>query len=579
MDSIPAHEPRFSVVTAQKATGATYTPPGLAEFVADQIVSRIAPSDAPRSLRVLDPAAGDGALLAALGRALLAAGHERFELHGVEQDASAAGASEARLRGEFAAQRVEVKCGDFLAPQAHQGAGPMFAIRAPERFDLVIANPPYVRTQVLGAEAARALAHRFGLRGRVDLYHAFLLAIPDVLADDGIAGIIVSNRFISTKGGATLRTILPQRLRLHHLWDLGDTKLFDDAVLPAVLIGSSAAACLEQTAPCKFSSIYSEPGAECTRTALEPIAAVRGSAGLVRLADARCFRVRHGVLERSDEPGGVWRLSEAAGDAWLERVRAATWRTFGQVGKIRVGVKTTADSVFIRDDWAEVLGADALPELLRPLTTHHVGRRYRAVTQPRPKLILYPHLADGRGRSVADLAAYPRARAYLERHRAALSSRKYVAEAGRQWFEIWVPQSPAAWPLPKLVFRDITDRPTFWIDESGSVINGDCYWMVVDEAGSAHRGDLLLKLAVAVGNSTFIEHFYDRMFNNKLYAGRRRFISQYVEKFPIPDPSSAHAREIVRAVELILARGESSPEEESAVDRLVWTAFGLTPNH
>src|SRR5207245_1382098 len=152
-------------------------------------------------------------------------------------------------------------------------------------------------------------------------------------------------------------------------------------------------------------------------------------------------------------------------------------------------VKTTADKVFIRNDWSS-MGPDA-PELLRPLITHHVAERYRA--RPAVKQILYPHLNNGGGRKVADLNEYPRAAAYLETNRKTLEARKYVIDAGRKWYEIWVPQEPGLWTRPKLVFRDITEKPTFWIDSSGGVVNGDCYWMVTEDT----KSDAILWLAVA----------------------------------------------------------------------------------
>ena len=68
------------------------------------------------------------------------------------------------------------------------------------------------------------------------------------------------------------------------------------------------------------------------------------------------------------------------------------------------------------------------------------------------------------------------------------------------------------------------------MDLDGTIVNGDCYWL----AATDDKTTVLLWLALAVGNSSFIEAFYDRRFNNKLYAGRRRFITQYVEHFPIP---------------------------------------------
>lgn len=168
-----------------------------------------------------------------------------------------------------------------------------------------------------------------------------------------------------------------------------------------------------------------------------------------------------------------------------------------------------------------------------------------------------------------DLAQFPASRAYLEEHRQTLEGRSYVIAAGRQWYEIWVPQNLADWPAPKLVFRDISEQPTFWMDREGTVVNGDCCWLTGDEE--------LLWLALGVANSTFIERFYDRRFNNKLYAGLRRFITQYVEQFPLPNPDSSAARQIVAACrDLYVATVDGpQPEAERRVDEMVWTAFGL----
>jgi hypothetical protein len=235
-------------------------------------------------------------------------------------------------------------------------------------------------------------------------------------------------------------------------------------------------------------------------------------------------------------------------------------------------VKTTADKVFIRDDW-ESLCEDERPELLRPLITHAIARRYRARTALRPKRVLYTHeLRDGEKRAV-DLAQFPRAARYLERHRAVLEARRYVIDGGRQWFEIWVPQNPARWPLPKLVFPDISEKPTFWIDLDGSVVNGDCYWLAPNDPAQTE----LLWLAVAVGNSSFAEEFYDHQFHNKLYAGRRRFMTQYVEKFSLPDPASPVAKDLVACAKALYELN-GAPDKlalQSRIDRNVREAFGL----
>ncbi len=111
------------------------------------------------------------------------------------------------------------------------------------------------------------------------------------------------------------------------------------------------------------------------------------------------------------------------------------------------------------------------------------------------------------------------------------------------------------------------------MDTSGSVINGDCYWIACKKP---QQSDLLW-LILAVGNSTFIEKFYDHRFNNKLYAGRRRFITQYVKNFPLPDPETELVARIIETTKKIydlLPLGEIS-ELEDQLDLMVWQAFGF----
>jgi adenine-specific DNA-methyltransferase len=295
--------------------------------------------------------------------------------------------------------------------------------------------------------------------------------------------------------------------------------------------------------------------------------------GLVRTPQGELFTVRQGTLAEGRAPHEVWRLSNEDTDSWLRAVEEHMFCNFAAIGKIRVGVKTTADRVFIRSDWAN-LPSEERPELLRPLITHHIGRRFRARNGRLTRWILYPHTERNGKRSAVDLEEYPSSKRYLEAHRKTLERRQYIRESGRAWFEIWVPQSPKAWAKPKLVFRDICEHPVFWIDLSGAVVNGDCYWLPAD----APEAERLLWLAAAVGNSSLIEEFYDRKFNNKLYSRRRRFLTQYVEQFPLPDPNSPVGKAIIGLAREIYDKIDNpdvaAMEEE--IDALVWAAFGLT---
>lgn len=80
---------------------------------------------------------------------------------------------------------------------------------------------------------------------------------------------------------------------------------------------------------------------------------------------------------------------------------------------------------------------------------------------------------------------------------------------------------------------------------------------------------------MAVANSPFIEKFYDIKFNNKLYSGRRRFVTQYVEKFPLPNPSLEQSKKIIALSKKAFNEvdGEDFLKIKQAIDDLVWQSF------
>lgn len=549
---------RYARMAEQKTSGSTYTPRSFADFLAKAILVDFDWA-ARKKIRILDPSCGDGALLSALARAVPKASLKRCEFVGVDISEQALESAKKRMSAEHRTAKLVMHKADYL--EAAESLG---------EFDVVIANPPYVRTQIMGSEASKKLAKRYGLTGKVDLYFPFMLAIADALTADGVAGIITSNRFMSTQSGKTVRKALAEKYALSKVWDLGDTKLFDAAVLPAIVVGSKAGGFARV---CEFSSIY-ETNDACTEKASTPLEALSSEDGaVVECDDGRKFAIRKGILDSGGSAEGIWRVGNKGSDQWLESVEKHAWGRFEDIGKIRVGVKSTADKIFIREDWDGMPGGR--PELVRPLISRECAGKFKAaigLDGAAKKGIMYPHaVVDGK-RVALDLDLYPLSKKYMEQHKKALSSRKYLIEAKRGWHELWVPQDPAAWAKPKLVFPDISTEPTFWLDQTGGVVNGECYWLAADSGVD----ESFLWLALAVANSSFIESFYDRSFNNKLYAGRRRFISQYVAKFPLPNPGLKESKRMVALAKKIhsgMDSGESKAMRE--LDALVWASFGL----
>ena len=544
----------------RKRHGVHYTPTRLAGFLAEQTVRQFELQE-KQAVRILDPACGDGELLLALIEALPCPIGE-ISAVGFDQDREAAQKARERL-DVLGLNACKIEVGDFLQKIA--------ADQVSDSFDMVIANPPYVRTQVLGGRQAQKLARQFGLTGRVDLYHAFAMAIANLLGEGGVLGLLTSNRFLTVKSGYMLRQHLETSFELRQIFDLGDTRLFEAAVLPVIVtaIKRPGQACVSQ--PAGFHRVYQ--AADSTVSDRQCSSVIQAIAdpkieGTVQADEGR-FLIERGQLSTAGDDA-IWTLSNQQTRQWLGQVRAHQATTFGELAEIKVGIKTTADRVFIREQW-DSLPPRLQPEarLLRPLITHHDARRWR-IFEPPQKTVLYPYQNQFDNRQPIRFRDFPRAAAYLKSNRERLAKRKYLADSGRQWYEIWVPHQPRDWVIPKIVWPDISEHAKFFLDESGAIVNGDCYWIKL-RSGVDYDW---IYLMLAVANSSVSATFYDTVFHNKLYAGRRRFMTQYVKDFPLPELNTAIGKKIIRLVKKLIAGWTLTREQK--IEQLVRESFGLS---
>ena len=116
--------------------------------------------------------------------------------------------------------------------------------------------------------------------------------------------------------------------------------------------------------------------------------------------------------------------------------------------------KPTADKVFISDEWDKLGDEKPEDDLLKDLISQENIDRW----ENRAKVtlqILYPHYSKNGNKRTIDIEEFPKARMYFERNEERLKGRKYLIDAGRKWFEIWVAHHPDYWKLPKLVFPQL----------------------------------------------------------------------------------------------------------------------------
>lgn len=560
----------------KKITGATFTPSKLADFLSTKLIHYIEDQD---NLEILDPACGDGELLISIGKHL---NNQKldFSLSGFDSNQNFLEDAKFRITNSLN-KSPSLFNQDFLTAinipdpqeslslfenQKFQGVN--------NKFDLVIANPPYVRTQILGADQAQALAEKFKLNGRVDLYYPFLIAMTESLKPEGIIGVITSNRYLSTKSGESVRKYLSENYNILEVIDLGDSKLFDAAVLPAIFIGKKKKNYDKSTA--NFIKLYEDQnGYNGQIQRSDSIYTVLNSnkTGYFKVDDKK-FKKTKGVLKYEVGSKDIWALLTNNEADWISKIDQNSESKVGDHFKVRVGVKTTADKVFISDEWEDLGENKPEEELLKPLISQENIEAWSATTNKNLK-ILYTHYVKNEEKRVIELEDYPKTKKYFNKHKERLAGRNYVINAGRNWYEIWVPQNPNYWKYPKLVFPDISTSPRFYFDNEGKIVNGNCYWIV----GRLEKDVDRLLLIQGVANSELMTKYHDLAFNNKLYSGRRRYFSQYVEKYPLPNLTSESSKQIIAIVKKLNSEPVDSDTQELKLrlEEKVAESFGVEP--
>lgn len=543
-----------------KKTGAIYTPIQLGEYMARKMYGEYQGKlDFNKVYTVLDPSCGTGDLLYAAVRVANSLGI-KIKVYGFDLNSTALQLAKEKMDLcrvdsvfyesdflKFAIENSEKKDSIFDEPK--------------QTFDFILANPPYIRTQILGDEYSKKLSKTFGLKGKIDIYQAFYASFPSVMHSESIMSVITSNKFLTNKTGKDLRTMLHSKFRIFEIIDLGDTKVFDAAVLPAIIVGKLEDKKQEATT---FYSLYESKLACIAKDLKLSIFDVIDSEIVGTFNNRNQTYVgKKGLIIFPNDNSQPWSLSTKEDFDWTKKVDLKFPNRVKDFGKVRVGIKTTADNVFINQGFDGYVIED---RLLHPLFNSKASSKWK-LSKSIEELpsILYP-MIPGKGSRKAmpiNLDEYPKAKSYLKSYFGQLDGRNYIKKAKRKWYEIWVPQDPKLWKEPKIVWPDISDKPKFLYDNSGLYVDGNCYWFVMNEMNN----DILF-LILGVCNSSLMKKYHEIKFQNKLYSSKYRYVTQYVEQYPIPNIDCKEAKEIINLVKKLIVSGEDVVKEQR-IDELL----------
>ena len=209
-------------IESRRAMGQFSTPGKLAHDIVEETLTYC--SEKGKPLRVLEPSVGTGAFVVAAQEVF----STRIEdVRGYELDEDFFNASFDLWRG----WNVDIRQGDFTRTEPDAA------------FDLVLANPPYVRHHMLAQEEKKRLQRlvkeRVGIEisGLSGLYCHFLLGSQSWMKREGIGVWLVPSEWMSVNYGVALRKFLTSDVTLLrvHRFDSDDVK-FSDALVSSCVI-------------------------------------------------------------------------------------------------------------------------------------------------------------------------------------------------------------------------------------------------------------------------------------------------------------------------------------------------------
>lgn len=421
-------------------------------------------------------------------------------------------------------------------------------------FDVVIANPPYVRQESIKAFKPQ-LKQSFGnfYCGTADLYTYFYKRGLEILKPVGHLCFIAPNKFMRASYGEKTRALLAGDATPAIVIDFGDLPIFDATTYPSILL-------IEKAKPEEYAKTL--------------VATFTDPSQLERL-DETLAAVGFSMPIAALKPEG-WTLERSDVLALMEKLRKAG-KPLGEYveGRFYRGVLTGLNEAFVIDEATrkQLIGEDPKSaDLIKPWLRGRDIRKWKAewaglylITIASSANQDWPwskERAEAKARSLF-AKAYPTIHRHLSLREDKLRIRD---DQGKFWWELRACVYWEEFDRPKLVYQEIATFQSFGYAEDGLVCNNKCFLI-------PEKNDFLLGLLNSKATWWFLGNL-----TSGLVGGARAMQMPYMEQLPIPSTTAAQKAPITERVRKILADPDSPavPRLESEIDDLIYKLYGLT---
>jgi len=391
-------------------------------------------------------------------------------------------------------------------------------------FDVVIANPPYLRMELF-KEIKPILKRNFAdvHADRADLYCYFYARSTEMLRRSGMLAFISSDKWLRARYGENLRKYLITTCGVQTIIDFGDLPVFESATsYPMILVAQKGGT----RGAVRFTQVES----------LDP-----------PYPDVARIIAEFGItLQPSALNGGEWRLESRSSEAGTPLVQYVG-------GQIFYGVKTGLNEAFFIDKnkRRELIAEDPrCSAFIKPLISGRDIHRWKLT--PNDKWLLYLK----HGVNAAEIKP-------ILKHLRPFKERLEQRATHQEWYELQQPQYryTSEFAKPKIVYQVFQVRPCFAYDPKG------CF--VVNSVYVIPSNDLFL---LGVLNS---EAFWQEVCRNcsPIQNGYQLMLS-YFGKCLIPTASNEERKKIATLVEEIVSSDKFPTQNEMEIESRVATLYG-----
>jgi len=410
-------------------------------------------------------------------------------------------------------------------------------------FDIVIANPPYVRQEgIKELKPALLNAFRDFYCGTADLYTYFYKRGIELLRPEGHLCFIAPNKFMRAGYGKNTRELLTKEATPKVVIDFCDLPIFDATTYPSIMLVKKKRPDAVDTT---LAATFTDAGQ------LESIEQTLDAVGFPM--PLRSLRKEGWTLERPE----VLRL--------MEKLRAAG-KPLGEYvnGRFYRGILTGLNEAFVINETTRqrLIAEDPKSEeLIKPWLRGRDIKKWTAQWGGLYLIYVPWHFK---------IEAYPAVLDHLSQFKKKLENRNATERNRYEWYALqrYGSNYHEEFERDKIIIPAITESMQYALDSAHHYSNDKTSICIAEDP----------EFLVGLLNSRTLWWSIRHQAATRS-GGYYELKPMYTTQLPIPDCTNARRDAIIDLVRQILANPNSPsvPEREAEIDRLVYRLYDLTP--